>query len=105
MCNTKDQGIILRRHFEKQPPVSYGDADTILDALFWLYTENNSLDCEEIKVQFARLREYLDLPPKEYDEVFYAVSDLCVLHGRTAFVEGIRLGMQLMQECMGAKKL
>lgn len=58
MCNSKEQGEILRRYFEKQPPVSYGDADTILDALFWLYTEHNSLDCENAKTQFARLREY-----------------------------------------------
>lgn len=89
----------LQQHFERQPPVSYGDADTILDALFWLYTEHNSLDCEKIKGLFRKLREYLNLPPQEYDEVFYIVSDLCILHGRSAFAEGIRLGMQLMQEC------
>lgn len=105
MRDTMEQGNILMRYFGKQPPVSYGDADTILDALFWLYTENNNLDCAEVKAQFARLREYLNLPSKEYDEVFYVVSDLCVLYSRTAFTEGIRLGMQLMQECMEVKQL
>lgn len=104
MCNLKEQGELLWRHFEKQPPVSYGDANTILDALFWLYTEHNSLDCEKIKVQFTKLREHLKLPPQEYDEVFYIVSDLCVLHGRAAFMEGVRLGMRLMQECMGTEE-
>lgn len=98
MCNTKEQGEILRRYFEKQPSVSYGDADTILDALFWLYTEHNSLDSDAIMAQFAKLREYLKLPPQEYDEVFYTVSDLCILHSRSAFTEGVRLGFQLRNE-------
>lgn len=98
MIRLKEMAEVLRQYFEKQSPVNYGGADTILDALFWLYIEHNSLDCDVVKAQFAKLREYLKLPPQEYDEVFYIVSDLCILHSRSAFTEGIRLGFQLRNE-------
>lgn len=54
MNNSKEYAEILQQHFENQPSVSYGDADTILDALFWLYTEHNNFDCEKVKAQFKK---------------------------------------------------
>lgn len=98
MYNLKEHGEILQRYFESQPHIRYGDADALLDALFWLYTEHNNFDCEKVKAQFAKLREHLKLSPQEYDEVFYTVSDLCLFHGRSAFAAGIRLGFQLRNE-------
>lgn len=71
----------LRQYFSQNPPV-YGDAESVLDMLFWYYIENNQMDNEKIKTQFAKLRDRLSLPPQEYDEVFYIVSDLCMEHSR-----------------------
>ena len=88
---------VLQQHFAQDPP-AYGDAESVLDMLFWHYTEYNQIDNEKIKAQFAKLRDYLNLPPQEYDEVFYIVSDLCILHSSTAFAEGIRWGFQLRVE-------
>ena len=88
----------LRKHFEQQPPANYGDADSIMEALFWTYTENNNLDNEEVKQQFTKLREYLNLPMKEYDEVFYIASSLCFAYGQSAFNHGLRLGFAFAQE-------
>ena len=88
---------VLQQHFAQNPP-DYGNAVSVLDMLFWHYTEHNQIDNEAIKTQFAKLRDYLNLPPQEYDEVFYIVSDLCILHSRSAFTEGIRWGFQLRDE-------
>ena len=40
----------------------------------------------------------MNLPLREYDEVLYIVSDLCLEHGRQAFSEGLKIGMLMMQE-------
>lgn len=88
----------LRNHLEQQPPANYGDADSIMEALFWMFTENNNLDNEEVKQQFTKLREHLNLPMKEYDEVFYIVSTLCLAYGQSAFSQGFRFGFAFAQE-------
>lgn len=98
MSNMKDLVENLRQYFEKQPSANYGDANSIIEALFWMYTENNNLDNESVKQQFARLREYLNLPMEEYDEVFYIVSALCIAYGQSAFYHGMRLGFTFAQE-------
>lgn len=87
----------LQQHFDQNPP-TYGDAESVLDMLFWHYTEYNQIDNEKIKAQFAKLRDYLNLPLQEYDKVFYIVGDLCVEHSRLAFREGMRLVLALLQE-------
>ena len=88
---------VLQKHFAQNPP-AYGDAESVLDMLFWHYTEYNQIDNEKIKAQFAKLRDYLNLPLQEYDEVFYIVGDLCIEHSRLAFREGMRLILALLQE-------
>lgn len=88
----------LRKHFEQQPPANYGGAGSIMEALFWMFTENNNLDNEEVKQQFTKLREYLNISIKEYDEVFYIVSTLCLAYGQSAFNHGLRLGFAFAQE-------
>ncbi len=87
----------LAAYFRQHLP-NLGDEESILDALFWMYTENNNLESKEVKTQFAKLRESLSLPPEEYDEVFYIVSSLCLEHGKLAFQGGFALAMALMQE-------
>lgn len=88
---------ILQQHFAQAPP-DYGDAESVLEMLFWHYTEYNQIDNEKIKVQFAKLRDFLNLPSQRYDEVFYIVGDLCIEHSRLAFREGMRLILALLQE-------
>lgn len=88
---------VLQQHFAQNPP-DYRDAESVLDMLFWHYTEYNQIDNEKIKAQFANLRDYLNLPPQEYDDVFYIVGDLCIEHSRLAFREGIKLVFALLQD-------
>lgn len=88
----------LRSYFEQQPSVNCGDAGSIMEALFWMYTENNNQDNEDVRQQFAKLRAHLNLPIEEYDEVFYIVSTLCLAYGQSAFSQGFRFGFAFAQE-------
>ena len=88
---------VLQKHFAQNPP-AYGDAESVLDMLFWHYTEYNQIDNEKIKAQFTKLRDFLNLPSQRYDEVFYIVGDLCIEHSRLAFQEGMRLILALLQD-------
>ena len=87
----------MEAYFRQHPP-NLGEEESVLDTLFWLYTEHNNMDNKTILEQFAKLREYLGLPPREYDEVFYIVSSLCLEHAKQAFHGGFCLAVTLMQE-------
>ena len=57
-----------------------------------------AFDNEKIKEQFDALRKSVTISREEYDDFFYIVCSLCLEHGRLAFIEGLRLGVVLMQE-------
>lgn len=84
----------------EQHPPDYGDAESLPDFLYWVYTEYNPIDNDAIKRQFVELRQLLAMSPQEYDPVFYLISDLCLEHGRMAFIEGLRLGVTLMDNLL-----
>lgn len=94
---TKTVAELLKNYVEQNPPKS-GDARAVADQLYWHYLENNRMDNGKISTSYAALREKAKLPPQEYDEVLYVVSDLCIEHGRLAFLEGLKIGLLLMQE-------
>ena len=82
----------------KVHPLDYGDAESLLDFLYWHYSEYNPIDNDVIKGQLEAIRSLLDRPSALYDQVFGLVCDICLEHGRLGFVEGLRFGMVLMQE-------
>ncbi len=83
----------------KEHPIRLTDRETILETLYWLYAENPTTDCKKLREGYARLREQLNfLQPKEYDDVFDIVSDLCTESEQLAFYAGVRLGAALMME-------
>lgn len=80
-------------------PLDYGDAEIILDVLYWNYAENNPIDNPKIRNGFDDLRsKFPHLSMQEFDPVFNTVSELCLEHERGAFMDGIRLGAMLMEE-------
>ena len=87
----------LQQYFSQNPP-DYGDAESVLGILYEYYMEHGHSDSEKIMSQFTALRALLDLPPQKYDPILYMVSDLCMEHGRVAFSEGLRMGIQLADE-------
>lgn len=86
---------MLKEYVERNP-FDYGEVESTLDILFWYYVEYSGADSEKIRSRFDSLRNLVNFSPKEYDQVFDVVSDLCLEHGRLAFREGIRFGVQLM---------
>ena len=83
----------------KQNPPNHGDYLSVMNLLYWIYTEYNPIDDKKLKDGFAKLRsQFPHLSLQEFDPVFTTVSDLCADHERLAFYEGLRLGVTLMQE-------
>lgn len=83
----------------KRNPLNHGDAESVMEFLYWHYAENNPIDSQKIRNNFAKIRQqYPHLSLEEFDPIFTTVSDLCVEHERLAFLEGLRLGVTLMME-------
>ena len=76
------------------------DADTVLELLYNTYYEHVcSDDTEEVKQAFDELYQSMTGKTlKEKDEVIYATCRLCSLHQQTGFIDGIKIGIQLMKE-------
>ena len=88
----------LQDYCKKNPP-NTGSAKSILELFYWHYAELNPVDDKEIRDGFGKIRQqYSHLSLQEFDPIFTTVSDLCVEHERLAFLEGLRLGVVLMQE-------
>ncbi len=69
-----------------------------MEFLYWRYAENNPINNQKIRTNFAKLRQYPHLSLEEFAPIFTTVSDLCAEHERLAFLEGLRLGVTLMTE-------
>jgi hypothetical protein len=88
---------LLKRYVEENLPNS-GNGQEVADRLYWCYMERSRIGNDKTNACYAALREKVNLPLREYDEVLYIVSDLCLEHGRQAFLEGLKVGMLLVQE-------
>ncbi len=83
----------------REHPIRMDDRETILESLYWLYTESVPSDSEKLRDGYARLREQLHfLKPREYDAVFDTVTALCTESEQLAFYAGVRLGAAFMME-------
>ncbi len=83
----------------KRNPLNHGDAESVMEFLYWHYTECNPIDNQKIHDGFAQIRhQYPHLSMQEFDPIFTTVSDLCLEHEHLAFLEGLRLGVTLMME-------
>lgn len=89
------------RDYCQQNPLNHGDAESVMEFLYWHYAEFNPIDNQKIRDSFAKLRrQYPHLSLEEFDPIFTTVSDLCVEHEHLAFLEGLRLGVTLMTELL-----
>ena len=88
----------LLAHYAQHPP-HLDTADSILDMIFWNYTESNLIEDEQSKRKYKAIRERIaSLSLTDCDAIFNLICDLCTDHERLAFREGIRFGMLLMRE-------
>ena len=90
--------FITGQQVAENPP-NYGDADSVLGLLYECFNENNPYDSEQIKADFEELyRQMNGMPLREMDRIVYPVCKLCRDHERAGVVEGIKIGVRLLQE-------
>lgn len=76
-----------------------GDAESLLEMLFNIYTQFNGLDNDTIRADFDRLYAAMNGKTlREMDEVIYPVCTLCRNHEKAGFIEGINVGIRLRDE-------
>ena len=89
---------ILKQHMKQNPP-SFGEAESVLEMLYDCHNERNPYDNDQIKAEFNALYQQMHgMPLREMDKVIYTVCTLCREHEKAGFIEGIRIGVLLVQE-------
>ena len=88
----------LKAFIEKHPP-SFGDGNSVLEMLYECYNEHNPFDNEQIKAGFHDLYQAMNgMTLQDMDRIIYPLCTLCREHERSGFVEGIKIGIQIVQE-------
>lgn len=98
--NINDFINVMKAYVEAQNPnYQDGDAESLLEMLFNVYTEFNGFDNEIIREDFNALYTAMNGKTlREMDQIIYPVCTLCRDHEKTGFVEGIKVGIRLAQE-------
>ena len=91
----------LKTYIEQHPP-NYGDGESVLAMLYECHNENSPYDNEQIRTDFNELyRQMNGMPLREMDNIIYPVCTLCRDHEKTGFIEGIKIGIRLLEELSG----
>ena len=89
----------LQIYLATQQPNYPDNAQSILEVLFDAYNESSGFDNAAIKADFEELYQLMHGKPlKEIDEIIYAVCTLCRDHEKAGFIEGVKIGIALIQE-------
>ena len=73
------------------------NAESILEVLYNTYNEYSCFENEQIKADFEELYQRMNGKPlQDMDEIIYAVCTLCRDHEKAGFMEGIKVGLHLM---------
>lgn len=90
----------LSAYIAEHPQILHSeDADTILDALFWAYSETVCADGQAVLQHNENLNRLLNgLPAEHVNTIIDTVNDLCWEHDRQGFIYGFKIGMRLEQE-------
>lgn len=96
----------LKSYLETRPVKSeYEDVDSLLELLYYYYTEENPIENAVIRYQFMEQDKVLNRLTVEENDLFFRITcDLCTEHARRAFVEGLRVGGRLFAELSAQKK-
>lgn len=91
---------IIKEYLAAHEP-DYGSSDihSLLELLYYCYTEYNPIDNAKIRAEFSGLEAMLGkLTLAESDQVFYTICRICIETERLAFMEGLRVGLRLKEE-------
>ena len=88
----------LRTYIVENPP-DFGDGDSVLTLLYESYADNNRMDDDCIKEDFNELYQKMNgMTLTQMDTILDPVCTLCRDHQRSGFVEGIKIGVRLIDE-------
>lgn len=90
-------------YLKDNPPNYQGQANCMLELLYFTFAEYNSVETSEFKVQtdplMEKLRALVDTE-QEADDYMDIVFSLCAAYERQGYLEGIKVGARLMMELM-----
>jgi len=90
---------VLRKYVAENPPNYGSDAHSILDMLYYRYSECNRLDNSEIKAAFNNLYQQMHgMSLREMDRIIDVVCTLCREHEKAGFTAGTVVGALLIFE-------
>lgn len=88
----------LREYITANSP-DFGDGDSVLTMLYETYADYNRMDDGTIKESFKeRYRLMNGMTLTQMDTILDPVCTLCRDHQRSGFVEGIKIGVRLIDE-------
>lgn len=89
---------VLKKCIADHQP-NFGDGGSVLTLLYEAYSECNRMDDAQIKADFEELYRLMNgIPLREMDKIIYPVCTLCRGHEKAGFVEGVKVGIRLLQE-------
>lgn len=90
-------------YLKDNPPSYQGQANGMLELLYFTFAEYNSVETAEFKEQTDPLKEKLRAlvdTEQEADDYMDIVFSLCAAYERQGYLEGIKVGARLMMELM-----
>ena len=85
-------------YLKDNPPNYQGQANGMLELLYFTFAEYNSVETPEFKEQTDPLKEKLRaLVNTDYMDIVFS---LCAAYERQGYLEGIKVGARLMMELM-----
>lgn len=94
----------FKLYIQEHPYNFYGDVDTLLELIYFHYTEYNPVETPEFKAAIHPLERTLRSlveTDEGADEYMNIVYELCIAYERQAYMEGMKLGARLVMELMG----
>ena len=93
----------LEAYLHSNPPDYRFQVESLLELLYYAFTEYNITESPEFKAKIGPLdRKLRDLAETDEaaDEYMNVVYSLCAAYERQSYVEGIKVGARLMMELM-----
>ncbi len=90
-------------YLKDNPPSYQGQANGMLELLYFTFAEYNSVETPEFREQTYPLKEKLRAlvdTEQEADDYMDIVFSLCAAYERQGYLEGIKVGARLMMELM-----
>ena len=89
----------LQSKLDTLQPNYPNNAESILEVLYNTYNEYSCFENEQIKADFEELYQRMNGKSlQEMDEIIYVVCTLCRDHEKAGFMEGVKVGIHLIQE-------